>query len=164
MSLWWQFEAKRFTTNYSHGVVCVFKDLEAGGAKFSQLKNPRLPPRSDIRNVPAAMEWRNIFPRRWNIFLHGLPTRKASGRFFHILVHLDSFGLCVGGPGENILLFCSVQWILVMTVTLILSAFYRLYLENTWLYTTPIGQIIQCHVTDVEIFFVHIITTLLVFD
>ena len=35
-------------------------------------------------------------PQRWNVFSHGLPTRKASGRFSHILVHLHgSIWLCV---------------------------------------------------------------------
>ena len=38
-------------------------------------------------------------------------------------------------------------------LTLILSAFYRLYLENTLFYTTPRGQIISCHVTSVNCFF-----------
>ena len=35
-------------------------------------------------------------PQRWNIFSHGLPTRKASGRFSHILVHLGPFGFLCG--------------------------------------------------------------------
>ena len=35
-------------------------------------------------------------PQRWNIFSHGLPTRKASGRFSHILVHLGPFGFVFG--------------------------------------------------------------------
>ena len=34
--------------------------------------------------------------QRWNIFFHGLPTRKASGRFSHILVHLGPFGFVCG--------------------------------------------------------------------
>ena len=36
-------------------------------------------------------------------------------------------------------------------LTLVFSAFYRLFLETTSFYTTPIGQIIPCHVTKVKI-------------
>ena len=47
-------------------------------------------------------------PQRWSIFSPGLPTRKASGRFFHILCIWYLLALCVGIPGENIL---RISWL-----------------------------------------------------
>ena len=46
--------------------------------------------------------------QRWNIFSHGLLTRKASGRFSDILVHLGPFGFVCGWACENILLFLTM--------------------------------------------------------
>ena len=45
-------------------------------------------------------------------------------------------------------------------LTIVFSAFYKLFLETTSFSTTPIGQIIPCH--NVTIFLVDYITTLLV--
>ena len=47
-------------------------------------------------------------------------------------------------------------------LTIVFSAFYKLFLETTSFSTTPIGQIIPCHVTEVKIllFLVYCITTL----
>ena len=35
-------------------------------------------------------------------------------------------------------------------LTIVFSAFYKLFLETTSFSTTPIGQIIPCHVTEVK--------------
>ena len=35
-------------------------------------------------------------------------------------------------------------------LTIVFSAFYKLFLETTSFFTTPIGQIVPCHVTEVK--------------
>ena len=49
--------------------------------------------------------------------------------------------------------FCFVLWYepKFWLLTLVSSAFYRLSLETTSFYATPIGQIIPCYVTEVKI-------------
>ena len=50
--------------------------------------------------------------------------------------------------------FCFVLWFgpKFWQLTLVSSAFYRPLLEITSFHTTPIGQIIPCHVTEVKMF------------